>query len=63
MCVQGRDHDAALEMWMDTWSPVVHHFSSNWKELKTLVLTLQREVNRATPHCSNATIFTSLTTK
>lgn len=57
MFVQGHDHDAPLEMWMDTWSPVVHHFSSNWKELKTLVLTLRREVNRATPRCSNATMF------
>jgi hypothetical protein len=43
--------------WIHGWSPVVHHFSSNWKELKTLVLTLRREVNRATPHCSNATMF------
>ena len=25
MFAQGRDHDAPLEMWMDTWSPVVHH--------------------------------------
>ena len=32
--------DQGLEMWMGQWSPVVYHFSSNWKELKTLHLTL-----------------------
>ena len=32
--------DRGLEMWMGQWSPTVYHFSSNWKELKTLHLTL-----------------------
>jgi hypothetical protein len=26
--------------WMGTWSPTVHHYSSNWRELRTLVATL-----------------------
>ena len=33
-----------IEAWMGTWTPEVFHFSSNWKELRTLVHTLEREV-------------------
>jgi len=33
-----------MEAWMGTWSPHVHSFSSKWKELRTLVHTLEREV-------------------
>ena len=32
--------DQPLQMWQGQWSPVVYKFSSNWKELKTLHLTL-----------------------
>jgi hypothetical protein len=35
-----------MEAWMGTWSPCVHSFSSNWKELRTLVHTLERELER-----------------
>jgi hypothetical protein len=31
-----------LQMWKGKWSPIVYKFSSNWKELQTLNLTLQR---------------------
>jgi hypothetical protein len=31
-----------LRMWKGKWSPLVYHFSSNWKELQTLNLTLKR---------------------
>jgi hypothetical protein len=31
-----------LKMWKGKWSPIVYKFSSNWKELQTLNLTLQR---------------------
>jgi hypothetical protein len=31
-----------LETWMGTWNPRVHHFSSNWKELRTLLWTMER---------------------
>jgi hypothetical protein len=31
-----------LRMWKGKWSPLVYHFSSNWKELQTLNLTLQQ---------------------
>jgi hypothetical protein len=33
-----------LETWMGTWCSHVHSFSSNWRELRTLVFTLEREV-------------------
>lgn len=33
---------AELETWMGVWNGVVHHFSSNWKELRTLVISLKR---------------------
>lgn len=33
-----------MRMWMGTWEPHVHHFSSNWQELKTLALTLEQEI-------------------
>jgi hypothetical protein len=37
----GEVPDSGLRMWKDKWSPLVCHFSSNWKELQTLSLTLQ----------------------
>jgi hypothetical protein len=33
-----------LETWMGTWNPRVHHFTSNWKELRTLLWTVERLV-------------------
>jgi hypothetical protein len=35
-----------MEVWMGTWRMCVHSFSSNWKELRTLVYTLERESDR-----------------
>eukprot|EP00978_Attheya_sp_CCMP212_P017991 scaffold48695_cov53-Attheya_sp.AAC.1 len=32
-----------LELWMEVWSAAVHHHSSNWKELRTLLESLRRE--------------------
>ena len=33
--------NAPLQMWMGAWSPQIFHHSSNWKELRTLLATLQ----------------------
>ena len=44
-----------LEMWMGTWHPTVHHFSSNWKELRTELCVLERE--RYSGRLCNKTIF------
>jgi hypothetical protein len=44
--VLGRDGKCPLmEAWMGTWRPHVHSFSSNWKELQTLVHTLEWELD------------------
>ena len=33
-----------VTMWMGTWTASVHHFSSNWKELRTLMRVLERDM-------------------
>jgi hypothetical protein len=45
-----------MEAWMGTWRPRVHSFSSNWKELRTLVHTLERELG-GQGRLHNATLF------
>jgi hypothetical protein len=45
-----------MEAWMGTWRPKVHSFSSNWKELRTLVHTLERELG-GEGRLHNATLF------
>jgi hypothetical protein len=51
-------------MWKGKWSPLVYHFSSNWKELQTLNLTLQRieEENPAAVHGMTVFYFTDNST-
>jgi hypothetical protein len=34
--------DQPLTMWKGAWSPAVFHFTSNWKELRTILLSLQQ---------------------
>jgi hypothetical protein len=46
-----------MEMWMGTWDAHVHHFTSNWKELCTLKLSMEQESKRASPRCKGATMF------
>lgn len=45
-----------LETWMGVWTPAAVHHDSNWKELRTLVLTLERIVGRQQDVCGH-TIF------
>ena len=49
--------DRPLQMWMGQWSPVVYSYSSNWKELKTLLLTLQHLQTIAEGAAKGTTIF------
>jgi hypothetical protein len=42
---------------MGTWASHVHSFSSNWRELKTLQLTLQREAQGTSGRAKNTTVF------
>ncbi len=44
-------------MWMGQWTPFVFHHSSNWKELKTLLLTLQAIHRARPPKLHRATLF------
>ena len=46
-----------LEMWMGRWDEHVHSFSSNWRELKTLELTLRLELERSDARSRNTTLF------
>ena len=38
--------EGPLDVWMGTWAPHVQHQSSNWRELRTLLRTLERERER-----------------
>jgi hypothetical protein len=38
--------ESGMEMWMGTWSPDIIHYSSNKKELQTLILSLEAEVTQ-----------------
>jgi hypothetical protein len=40
------DQRGRLETWMGTWGDHVHHFDSNWKELRTLLWTIERKVDQ-----------------
>jgi len=49
--------DAPLEMWMRQWSPCIFSYSSNWKELKTLHLTMLRMQDQYLLEARGTTIF------
>jgi hypothetical protein len=44
-------------MWMGVWSPKVYHFSSNWKELRTLKATLERARRQHRKEITGVTFF------
>jgi len=44
-----------METWMGVWTSHVHHFSSNWRELRTLLRTLERL--RGRPGLYRVTVF------
>ena len=46
-----------MEMWMGRWEHCVHSYSSNWRELKTLELTLERELARRDSRAEGSTLF------
>jgi hypothetical protein len=49
--------DAPLQMWKGQWSPIVYRFSSNWKELTTLLLTLEHIAREGPGEVQGATVF------
>ena len=51
------NHCALTRVWMGTWTPQVHHYTSNWKELRTLLLTLEHEAAHNTGRLEGVTVF------
>jgi hypothetical protein len=49
--------DGPLRMWKGKWSPVVYRFSSNWKELMTLKLSLLHVLKEAPHSVQGVTLF------
>ena len=46
-----------LQMWQGQWTPTIYKFSSNTKELATLLLTMQHLRNSASSDLKGSTIF------
>jgi hypothetical protein len=42
--VNGAHGSTTMISWMGGWGPHVHHYDSNWRELRTLLWTLQRKL-------------------
>ena len=49
--------DRPLKMWQGVWTLGVFHFSSNWKELATLLLTMRALKNEHEKSLSGTTVF------
>jgi hypothetical protein len=45
-----------IDTWMGVWTPEVQHFDSNWRELRTLLYTLQQHERNQT-HLRGSTLF------
>jgi hypothetical protein len=46
-----------IETWMGTWAPRVKHFDSNWRELRTLLWTLERQKRKPWGFIHGGTLF------
>jgi hypothetical protein len=49
--------DAPLKMWKGKWSPFIYQFSSNWKELSTLKVTLECLLEEEADSVRDTTVF------
>jgi hypothetical protein len=49
--------DVDFEMWMGTWSPRLYRFSAVWKEMRTLLATLERAWERQQTNLLGVTFF------
>jgi hypothetical protein len=49
--------ETELTLWMGAWVPRVWHFSSNWKELRTLLATLKQAKRDGNKTVSGSTFF------
>jgi hypothetical protein len=46
-----------MQTWMGAWATHVHHFSSNWRELRTLVWSLERHCQADRQDMRGGTVF------
>jgi hypothetical protein len=51
------DTSGWIDTWMGTWAPIVSHFDSNWRELRTLLWTLERLYDRNPDGHIGGTLF------
>jgi hypothetical protein len=49
--------EGPLRMWKGKWDPMVYHFSSNWKELSTLKLSLEQMWHEDPASLQGVTVF------
>ena len=46
-----------LQMWKGIWAPAIQHYTSNWKELATLLETVQQIINNTSYNLAGCTLF------
>jgi hypothetical protein len=51
------ENEGTIDLWMGTWAPHVRHHDSNWKELRTLLWTLERLVTTKHARVRGGTLF------
>jgi hypothetical protein len=49
--------DGEMDTWMGTWAPHVKHHNSNWKELRTLLWTLEQVLKNKYLRIQGGTVF------
>jgi hypothetical protein len=49
--------EGQIDIWMGTWAPHVTHHDSNWKELRTLLWTMERFAKRPHSRVRGGTLF------
>jgi hypothetical protein len=54
---EAREKEGEIDTWMGTWAPHVRHHDSNWKELRTLLWTLERAVRKRESQIRGGTLF------
>jgi hypothetical protein len=54
---EARAQEGAIDIWMGTWAPHVRHHDSNWKELRTMLWTLERALRKRDARIRGGTLF------
>jgi hypothetical protein len=51
------EDEGKIDIWMGTWAPHATHHDSNWKELRTLMWTMERLVKKKNSRVRGGTLF------